>query len=148
MRNLPSDSVLTRHTALSTSAPFQRSFIRRPILTASEGPSMVGGFCLVFHLLLSMHFFPSSKAHRRDLGSSAWPTYLPEDLGDENQGWRAHGYEPWPEDHPQQLQQHVVPLLRFIGNSGPPRSSSGVGSHTLNFRSFADGFVQSFLPET
>ena len=109
---------------------------------------MVGGFCLVFHLLLSMHFFPSSKAHRRDLGSSAWPTYLPEDLGDENQGWRAHGYEPWPEDHPQQLQQHVVPLLRFIGNSGPPRSSSGVGSHTLNFRSFADGFVQSFLPET
>jgi hypothetical protein len=67
---------------------------------------MVGGFCLVFHLLLSRHFFPSSKAHRRDLGSSAWPTYLPEDLGDENQGWRAHGYEPWPENHPQQLQQH------------------------------------------
>jgi hypothetical protein len=80
---------------------------------------MVGGFCLVFHLLLSMHFFPSSKAHRRDLGSSAWPTYLPEDLGDENQGRRAHGYEPWPENHPQQLQQHPretgLPISTFAG---------------------------------
>jgi hypothetical protein len=67
------------------------------------------------------------------LGASAWSTYLPEDLGDENQGWRAHGYQPWPENHPQKLQQHHRDFPPVIRSSQVVKSSVLLITHITLF---------------